>query len=79
MTSVVFPEPEGPTKARVSPRSTANETSISAGAEAVWWVKLTSSKVRDSSSPRRTGFAGFASTGVARIDWKTSSDASVSR
>ena len=64
---MVFPEPEGPTKATVSPRSTSNETPVSAGAAAVWWVKPTFSNSSEPSYPNAWGLAGFASRGRSRI------------
>jgi hypothetical protein len=67
LTSVVFPDPDGPTNATVSPRSIAKDTSCSAGVLAVWCVKVTRSKDSVRSSPTSIGSAGLGSGGMDRI------------
>src|SRR6266705_3480809 len=79
LTSVVFPAPDGPTNAIVSPRATQNEMALRAGAEADECWKETSSNRRLSREVNATGCSGVDCTGNLRMASKFSSDASVSR
>ena len=78
LVNVVFPAPDGPTKATVSPRCKVNEMSVTAGSEADRCWKLTCSNASDVSSRSGVGCAGFASFGILRMSSYTLSDASVS-
>ena len=78
-TNVVFPEPEGPTKAMVSPLVVSKLILFSAFRLAVLCLKLTLSKVSVFTFSNNTGFSGLGSIGVLRIPLKLPSDTSASR
>ena len=69
-TRVVFPAPDGPTKAMVSPRRPLNETSASAGADALRCVNATSSKPASSDRLRARDSPAWGPTACSRISWK---------
>src|SRR5436190_6595766 len=78
-TNVDLPEPDGPTKAIVSPLLTEKDKSSIELVKAVLCVKVTSSKHNVCNGPSVTAFLGFRSMGFCISSSKLCSEEAVSR